>query len=154
MVQDARGNTRAGTIGATSVDVPATVKGTVNNYLINDLYGNFKVNVKPAGELPGGKGSASSFGADKLVASKITGISIQSFDAIMEPVHTQIHLNLSVYDAQGTSVYEHAYTGLYEERIGISLVDSKTGQLVEQSIKFLMGQITGDDALKKALESK
>ena len=144
MVKDARGKTNVGTIGAAGIAVPETVKNTVHNYLVNTLYDNFAVNAK---------GSEEAAGTEKLVSSQIDSISIYSFDAIMQPVDTEISLKLSVLDVQGKSVYEQSYRGMYQERIGISLVESKTGQLVEEAIRNLMAQIAGDDRLKKVLEA-
>ena len=144
MVKDARGKTSVGTIGAAGIAVPETVKNTVHNYLVNTLYDNFAVNAK---------GSEGATGSEKLVSSQIDAISIYSFDAIMQPVDTEIRLKLSVLDAQEKSLYEQNYAGMYQERIGMSLVETKTGQLVEEAIRNLMAQIAGDDKLKKVLEN-
>ena len=139
MVEDARGGTRAGSIGATSVDVPTSVANMIHRYLTTALNSELGLNIKEAGK------------ADKTVVSKITGLSIASFDAIMQPVKTQIKLDLSVLDQSSQPIYRQSYLGEYEERIGISIVDSKTGQLVESAVQRLIKEVTNDANLKKAL---
>lgn len=153
MVEDARGTTRAGSIGATSVDVPTNVADMVYNYLITRLNENFEVNVKEAGKVSQADIAqlASSIGVGRTIVSKITSIKISSFDAIMQPVKTEILLDLSVLDKNGQSVYKQSYLGKYEERIGLSIVESKTGQLVESAVKNLVTEVTSDNGLKKAL---
>ncbi len=153
MVEDGRGATHAGSIGATSIDVPTSVTDMVYHYLIAELNSNFGLNIKEAGKLSQEDvaQAVSSSGADKVVVSKINSIKISSFDAIMQPVQTQIQLDLSVLDRRGQAIYKHSYLGEYEERIGLSMVDSKTGQLVESSVQQLMKEITNDADLKQAL---
>lgn len=154
MVKDARTSTHAGSVGAASVTVPVTIKNQVNNYLVNNLYDHFEVNIKQVGEVTdeAGATTASLYGANKLVVSQISSLKMSSFDAIMQPVHTEIQLDLSVYDQTGQSIHESSYFGTYDERIGLSFSDSKTGQLVEASVQDLMRQVSGDEDLKKVLE--
>ena len=153
MVEDIRTTTRAGSIGATSVNVPANVSLMVYNYLVICLNENFRVNIKEPGKTSQENNGqpASSPGSDRVIVSKISSIKISSFDAIMQPVQTEVKLDLSVLDQKGQLVYKQSYFGKYEERIGISIVDSKTGQLVEAAVKNLMMEISNDNGLKNAL---
>ena len=149
MVEDARATTHAGSIGATSIDVPKDVNTMVYNYLVSHLNEDLGVNIKEAGRVS--QQDIAQMGADRLIVSEISSIKVSSFDAIMQPVQTEILLNLSVLNKQGQSVYKQTYLGKYEERIGISIVASKTGQLVESAVKNLISQITSDSNFKKAL---
>ncbi len=149
MTEDVRPSTNAGSIGATSIDVPKDANNMVYNYLVSCLNENLGINIKEAGRVS--QQDIAQVGAERLVVSDISSIKIYSFDAIMQPVQTEVLLNVAVLNKQGTAIYRQSYVGKYEERIGISIVSSKTGQLVESAIKNLMTQISGDDNLKKAL---
>ncbi len=148
-VEDARSTTHAGSIGATSIEVPKDVNNMVYKYLVLALNEDLGINIKEAGRIS--QEDIAKVGADRLIVSEISSIKISSFDAIMQPVNTEILLNLSVLNKQGQSVYKQSYLGKYEERIGISIVASKTGQLVESAVKNLISQITSDSNFKKAL---
>jgi hypothetical protein len=151
MVKDGRAKTHAGTIGAAGISVPATVKTTLHNYLVSTLYDNFAVSVKPVGE----NQTKPEAGSEKLVSSKLESISIFSFDSIMQAVDTRTVLQLIIYDAAGAKVYEKAYQGFYQERIGMAWdTDGVVGNLVEDAIRDMMKQVAADGELKKILENR
>lgn len=151
MVKDARGKTHAGTIGAAGISVPTSIKTTLHNYLVSTIYDNFSVSVKTVGE-----GAVKpEDGTGKLVSSNLESVTMFSIDSIMQPVDTRCVLQLFVYDGAGQKVYEKAYSGFYQERIGMAWdTDGVVGNLVEDAIRDMMKQIAQDTELKKLLENK
>lgn len=149
MVRDARGHDRVGTIGGLTVNVPPSVKTTLNNYLVSTIYDNFAVSVKPVEEGATKPGQ----GVEKLVSSKIESVTMFSIDAILQPVDTRCVMPLVVYDASGQKVYEKTYSGFYQERIGMAWdTDGVVGNLVEDAIRDMMKQVAADGKLKAILE--
>jgi hypothetical protein len=154
-VVDQRESTKAGSIGATSVRVDKDIADMTTNYLIQTLDQQMQVNVVPVeASTPAGVASiASQRGVDAVVVSQITSVKMFSADAIMQPVSTSIDMNTVVYNRDGSEKYRRSFSGKYEKRIGLTIVDKATGELVEEAVKDMMAGVGRDTGLKEALQA-
>jgi hypothetical protein len=154
-VADARESTKAGHIGATSVRVDKDVADLTTNYLLDALNRDMKLNVAHAEATgPAGIASmASQQGMDAVLVSAIKRVEMSSADAVMQPVHTVVDMECVVYGRDGSERYRRLFSGSYDKRIGITIVDKATGELVENAVKETVTSLAKDPGLNENWEA-
>lgn len=152
---DARGTNKAGTIGAAFIQVKSELVDLTTNYLINYLNTRLNANVIRIKTVDSQEISSvsSQYQADRIFILKIKRLKMFSADALMQPVEVDLDLAFEVYDQTGKQIYKQEVTGHHEKRIGISIVDKTTGQLVEAAVLDAMNNLVKDPGLKKSLAS-
>lgn len=154
-VIDERESANAGTIGATGIRVKqGDLSSTLTNYLTQSVNSNMNVNVTPVAAATDRNAAsvAENSNTDRVLAVTIKKIKVFSADAIMQPVEVHLDLEMNVYDRKGKNIYSAPISGSYEKRIGLTIVDKATGELVEATVKDAVNNIVKDEGLKKALE--
>lgn len=154
-VVDERGTISAGTIGATGVRVKNDVVPLTTNYLLSMMNTNLNLNVIPVGSL-----SSASAGevlgqsdAGGGILLKIKSLKLHSVDAMMQPVEVDMDVDVAVFERGGKVVVEKSVSGHYEKRIGLSIVDKSTGELVDQVVRETIANVIKDSDIKLALET-
>lgn len=155
-VIDERQSPNIGTIGAAGIRVKqADLSQTLTNHLIQSLNSHLKVNVTPVVEVHDQNAAsvAESSNTDRVVSLRVKKLKMFSADALMQPVEVNMDLELKVYDRAGKVIYTTPVTGSYEKRIGISIVEKSTGQLVNSTVQEAINNLIKDPGLKKSLAS-
>ncbi len=153
-VVDERTSANVGTIGAAGIRVKqADLSDITTNYLVNSLNTELKTNVTRIVSINNENAAtvAGSTAADVFLATHIKRVKIFSADALMQPVEVNIDMELTVYDKAGKTIYTAPISGTYEKRIGISIVDKATGQLVESTVQDAVNNLIKDSGFRKAI---
>jgi len=141
-VKDSRAKEGVGTIGAAGIIVKKTdVVDFLAKQLIHNINREFMINVV---QVFTGEPEKVVKGNDKMLAVDIKRIKMRSIDAIMEPVNVEMDIDLSLFNDSGEKIYQNSYTGQYRETIGFSIVEKKTGQLVDKVINDVITKIFQD----------
>ncbi|MBI4398158.1 MAG: hypothetical protein HY586_03440 [Candidatus Omnitrophica bacterium] len=153
-VQDVRGTVKAGAISAQPVEVKEDITDFCTKYLINSLNSDMKVNVTlieetlPANDIPL---LAAQKGLDRILISKLISVKFSSLDAIMDPVQTDMQMDVYVYNQSGELILKRNFFGKAEKWLGLGTSIKSTGKLVQESTLNLMGTLASDAELKSAL---
>ncbi len=148
-VVDERESTKVGTIGALTVHVKKNIEDLVAGHLLTALNADKKINVvrSYSEELGGNAGNTG------IIVSKIKTLNMNSADAILDPVQVDLSLEILVKNAKGEKTLHTFAMGRYSKRIGITIVDRSTGQLVDSVVKDAVFNLMQDAKFGKALES-
>ncbi len=155
-VTDTRGGTQVGTIGAAGIRVKANdLTALTTNYLLNTLSSKLDMNIQTVANFEGSDMPhyLKLKHLNGYLTASVTRLKMFSADAIMQPVETNLDLQIKVYDQNGEILYDQTVSGSFEKRIGLSIVDKSTGELVNSVVEKTMEVLAQDSSLRKALES-
>lgn|SRR3989338_2025715 len=136
-VLDERESKNVGTIGAAGIRVNDEIGPLTTNYLISFLNSKLNANIVrlPDVDKTTVPAIAKQNNVDKVMVARIKRIKMFSMDALMQPVEVDMDLEVTVFDAAGSEIYQQMIQGHYEKRIGLTIVDKSTGELVEAAVK-------------------
>jgi len=152
--QDSRKEKKAGNIGLAVINVESEdLTNMVTNHLVHCVNNDLQFNVEKVGAyLPKDMNMvATQYGTSGTITLNVLRLELRSFDAILEPVETDIDAKVQVYDQEGKLVYEEIINGHYSERIGLSIVDKATGELINKATESLIKNIAINLNLRKTL---
>lgn len=151
-VVDKRGSFSAGSIGAAGIKVKGNLVDLTTNYVIKNVHDYLNMNVERVGS---DEAQMASLIQEKNLAGvlqvEIPELKMFSADALMQPVETKILLDVILFDKTGKQIYKTRVMGNYEKRIGLTIVDKATGELVEKVVSDAASQLVKDQGLVKAL---
>ncbi len=152
-VVDARGTKNVGMIGAAGIQVRSDIAPFATNHLIRAVNSQMKLNVVRTEAIT--KNNAANIlksnNATNALVVSITSLKMHSIDAIMQPVEVDVTMGVTILNGQGQAVLEKTIAGHYEKRIGLSVVDKTTGELVDKVIQDAMFNLVKDEEIKKGL---
>ena len=153
-VVDGRGSMKAGMIGGASIQVKKEIVEFSTSHLMSALNKNLSLNIIPTNSLSSGDiaKTIQSNQADGAVVATIRSLKMHSFDAVMEPVEVNMSMDVVVYDKNGAQLTATSVLGRYEKRIGITIVDKSTGELVGNTVKNVMDNLVKDSKIKQAIQ--
>lgn len=153
-VIDQRGTNNAGTIGAAGIRVKDEIVDFTTNHLLHELNNRLNVNVVTTGAVDEDQASQAveTTNTDGLVIAKIKKLKMHSMDALMQPVEVDMDMDVLVFDKQGQKLLEKTIIGHYEKRIGLSVVDKSTGELVDSTVQDTMHNLVKDTDFKNAIQ--
>lgn len=155
-VVDERNGDKVGTIGAAIINVKRQdLANLATNYLISQLNTSFKANIEEVAvtapeQIPA---EAEKRNVKGLVLARISHLRMFSMDAIMQPVKVELNMEAELYDAGGQLLFNKSFPGNFEKRIGISLVEHSTGQLVEATVRDAVSNLVKDTDFKTSVAS-
>lgn len=152
-VEDARGTVKAGMISAQPMEVDAKIADFCTNYLIRNLNSETKVNITPLGAISEAEiaSSASKNNLERVLVAKLKSIQFSSIDAIMQPVQTDMQMDVFVYNQSAEIILKKNYFGKAKKWLGLTTGVNSTGKLVDASTQDLMKSLANDAELKAAL---
>jgi len=136
--QDVRPSEKIGTVGLAGISVKKPdLANLANSYILECLNAQLGVNVERVNaETPEEvKALAQSAGVDAALFAKLTELTIDSFDAAMDPAKVELHGEVWIFDASGSQVFHEMVTAHCQEWIGFKLVDKATGKLVDAAAR-------------------
>ena len=86
-----------------------------------------------------------------ILAVAIDGISVSSFDALMDPPTATVSLSATLYDAQGTIVESTSAQGQVQRRINTFAAPAAIGQLVDEAVQDAVQRLVQEDSLSGAI---
>lgn len=95
---------------------------------------------------------ASEHKAQGVLALSVQSISIESFDALMDPPTAKVTLGAVLYDNRGNLVERGSVTGQVQRRINTFAADRATGELVSESIRDAAQRLVGRGAVAEAIK--
>lgn len=155
-VADARGTDNAGMIGGCGIKIKGDDLSTLaTNYLLDGVNRQLCVNVVRMKETApdAAVAAASGYGVQYMIFAKIHQLKMSSLDALMQPVEVECNLGLKVYDSSGKEILDKSFTGYYQERIGLSIVDKATGKLTERVVRDAVSNLVKDPELQGILKA-
>ena len=154
-VADVRGSDSAGTIGGCGIKIKGKeLEPLATSYLLDGMSRYLMVNISRVEDISAGKVPqlAVANNAVYFVSAGITRLKMHSFDALMQPVEADCGLDLKIYDRQGREVFQKTFTGSYQERIGLSIVEKTTGKIAERTVQDAVSNLVKDPELQKLLK--
>lgn len=151
---DDRDSEKIGTIGATTIEVKKSeLTNLVSNHLIRYINEKIGLNVErvEVSDSDSIKLIASKKKVEGIIILRIKSLRMFSLDALLQPVEVDLTLELSVFEEGGQELYRRVITGHHEKRIGISIVEKATGEIVEAAIKDTLRQYAKDPDLKRII---
>lgn len=151
---DERGSEKIGAIGATTIFVrKSELVNLVSNHLIRYLNEKVGLDVERVQtiETDSIQLTATKKKAEGVILLRIKSLRMFSLDALLDPVQTDLTLELIVFDERGEAIYRRAVTGRHEKRIGISVVEKSAGELVESVVKETLRQYLRDRDLRRII---
>ena len=145
---------RLGSIGATQYSMNSDPVELVGKEAVAALYGqglNGKMGRVAADQPATFAGEAQRENAQGVLALHLKSLSLESFDAVMDPPTVKATLSAKLYDSQGNLLDTAEVTGLVQRRIGIFSLEKETGQLVGEAIHDAAQRLMGTGALGGAL---
>lgn len=96
--------------------------------------------------------AAAEYGARGVLAVSIQSISVESFDALMDPPTAKVVLGGTLYDSQGKVLERDSVAGQVQRRINTFAAPAATGQLVGEAIHDAVQHISSRGAISSALQ--
>lgn len=95
--------------------------------------------------------AATEHGAQGVLAVTIESISVESFDALMDPPTAKVTLGGILYDSQGNVVERDSVTGQVQRRINTFAAERSTGQLVGEALHDAAQRLVSREPLASAI---
>ena len=156
-VADARGSDSAGMIGGCGIKIKAKeLEALATNYLLDGMSRYFMTNISQVENVSAETVPqlASENDAAYFVSARIASLKMSSLDALLQPVEVSCDLDLKVYDRSGKEVLRKTFTGSYQERIGLSIVEKATGKLAERTVQNAVANLVKDTELQRLLKAE
>lgn len=151
---DEREGEKIGTIGATTIFVKkGGLVNLVSNHLVRYINEKVGLNVErvEVSETDSIKLIATKKKIEGVILLRIKSLRMFSVDALLDPVQTNLTLELVVFDEAGREIYRRVATGHHEKRIGVSVVEKSAGELVESVVKETLRQYLRDPDLRRII---
>jgi len=151
---DERKGENAGTIGGALIKVKKKdLVELATNYLVQYINQKVGLNVVriTMSESEPAEVIMAKHNVDGIVVLKIKELKMFSMDALLQPVKTDLTLELMILDKSGRAIYERTVTGHDEKRIGVSMVEKSAGKIVETVVKDALSQLVKDPELRKII---
>lgn len=145
---------KLGKIGALSLSMKADPAELVGKEVVAALYEqgiNGRLEPISSDQPDGFAAAAERVNAAGVLALSIQSISIQSFDALMDPPTAELVLQANLYDRQGNLVESESATGHIQKRINTFATEKTAGQLVGEAAHDAAQRLIGRGALATAL---
>lgn len=154
-VIDERASKNVGTIGAAGIRVNEEIVPLATNYLISYLNEKLTANITRIPDVPEAQipSIAEQNKISKLIVTRIKKLKLFSADALMQPVEVDMDMEVTVFDAAGTQLYQQMIQGHFEKRIGLSIVDKSTGELVESTVKDTVSNLITNSNFQKVISA-
>lgn len=146
---------KLGKIGALSLSMKADPAELVGKEVVTALYEQgFNGRLEPisSDQMDGFAAAAQRVNAAGVLALSIQSISIQSFDAIMDPPTAELVLQATLYDRQGNLVGSSSVTGHIQKRINTFATEKNAGQLVGETARDAAQRLVGRGGMADTLQ--
>lgn len=148
---------KIGTISLLSLSMKADPSELVGKEAVAALYErgiNGRLEPIPADQPAGFADAIQRSNADGLLALSIQSLSVESFDAIMDPPTCELALQATLYDRQGSLVESSNATGHVQRGVNTFATERSVGELVGETTHDAVRRLVNQPAMAEALRKR